>query len=248
MLLPPEFPGGGTNGNGRTRWRRPWPTARSLGWLVEYLREAGVAPVPLPPAPRSWEEELAGRYRRYLVDERGLARKTVIARERTARLFLAEHRDRQLQDLDAGDISRFVTRQCRSLSARSAERLANGLRSFLRFALVERLITAPLAGAVPSVARWSGAGLPRGLAPGRVTALLASCDRGRATGRRDYAGAGSDRLIDALVYHGDAKTVAGQLHAHLDAGADHVAIQSLAPQAGDPMPGLRQLAGPLGLG
>jgi probable F420-dependent oxidoreductase len=64
----------------------------------------------------------------------------------------------------------------------------------------------------------------------------------------DMAGAGSDRLIDALVYHGEAKTVAGQLHAHLDAGADHVAIQSLAPQNGDPMPGLRLLAEPLGLG
>ena len=36
---------------------------------------------------------------------------------------------------------------------RSAERLVNGLRSFLRFALVEELITAPLADAVPSVAR-----------------------------------------------------------------------------------------------
>src|SRR6266571_2764853 len=135
------------------------PTAKSLGWLVEYLREAGVTPVPLPAAPRSWGEELTGRYRRYLVDERGLARKTVIARERTARLFLAEHRGRQLKELDAGDVSRFVTRQCRSLSVRSAERLVNGLRSFLRFALVE----------------------------GLITALLASCDRGRATGRRDYA-------------------------------------------------------------
>jgi integrase/recombinase XerD len=164
-----------------------WPTPKSLGWLVEYLREIGVAPVPLPAPPRSWEEELAGRYRRYLVDERGLARKTVIARERTAQLFLAEFRDRQLQDLDAGDVSRFVTRQCRSMSVRSAERLVNGLRSFLRFALVEGLIAVPLASAVPSVARWSGAGLPRGLARGQVAALLASCDRRRAAGRRDYA-------------------------------------------------------------
>jgi len=143
-----------------------WPTPKSIVWLVEYLREAGVAPAP-PPAPaRSAEEELAGRYRRYLVDERGLARKTVIARERTALLFLAEHRERQLQDLSAADVSRFVTRQCRSLTVRSAERLVNGLRSFLRFALAEGLITVPLASAVPSVARWSGAGLPRGLAPG----------------------------------------------------------------------------------
>jgi site-specific recombinase XerD len=164
-----------------------WPTPKSLGWLVDYLREAGVAPVPLPVPPRSWEEELAGRYRRYLVDERGLARKTVIARERTARLFLAEHQGRQLQDLGAGDISRFVTRQCRRMSVCSAERLINGLRSFLRFALAEGLIAVPLADAVPSVARWSGTGLPRGLARSQVTALLASCDRRKATGKRDYA-------------------------------------------------------------
>jgi len=45
----------------------------------------------------------------------------------------------------------------------------------------------PLASAVPSVARWSGAGLPRGLPPGQVAALLASCDRRQATGKRDYA-------------------------------------------------------------
>lgn len=45
----------------------------------------------------------------------------------------------------------------------------------------------PLAGAVPSVARWSVAGLPRGLTTKQVRALLASCDRRRALGRRDYA-------------------------------------------------------------
>jgi len=164
-----------------------WPTPKSLEWLIGYLREGGVVPVPVPAPPRSWEEELTGRYRRYLVDERGLARKTVIARERTARLFLAEHRGRHLQDLDAGDITRFVTRQCRSLSVRSAERLVNGLRVFLRFALAEGLITGPLASAVPSVARWSGAGLPRGRARGQGAALLGSCDRHQAIGKRDYA-------------------------------------------------------------
>lgn len=164
-----------------------WPTSKAFAWLVEYLRDAGVAPPPRPSLPQSWEENLIDRYRRYLLDERGLVRKTVIARERTVLLFLAAHSGRELQDLDAGDVSRFVTRQCRRLSTRSAERLVNGLRSFLRFALVEGLITAPLASAVPSVARWSGAGLPRGLAHVEVAALLASCDRRRVTGRRDYA-------------------------------------------------------------
>jgi integrase/recombinase XerD len=164
-----------------------WPTVKAFRWLIEYLIDIGVAPPPLPAPPRSWEEAVVDRYRRYLLDERGLARKTVVTRERTATLFLAEHAGRELHDLDAGDVSRFVTRQCRHMTVRSAERLINGMRSFLRFALVDGLITAPLANAVPSVARWSGAGLPRGLARGQVAALLASCDRRRAIGRRDYA-------------------------------------------------------------
>jgi alkanesulfonate monooxygenase SsuD/methylene tetrahydromethanopterin reductase-like flavin-dependent oxidoreductase (luciferase family) len=43
----------------------------------------------------------------------------------------------------------------------------------------------------------------------------------------DIANGGSDRLIDALVAHGDAETVVATLRGHLEAGADHVAIQPL---------------------
>ena len=43
----------------------------------------------------------------------------------------------------------------------------------------------------------------------------------------DMAEGGSDRLIDALVLHGDTETVAGGLRAHLEAGADHIGIQVL---------------------
>jgi integrase/recombinase XerD len=163
-----------------------WPTPKAFVWLVEYFDDHGVA-VSAPPGVQSAEDEVVGRFRRYLLDERGLARKTVIGQERTLRVFLAEHPAGALPDLDTGDVSRFVTRRCRDLSTRSAERLVNGLRSFLRFALVEGLISAPLANAVPSVARWSTAALPRGLSRGDVTALLASCDRRRPVGRRDYA-------------------------------------------------------------
>jgi len=43
----------------------------------------------------------------------------------------------------------------------------------------------------------------------------------------DLSGEGSDRLIDALALHGDAATIARGIRAHLEAGADHVAIQPL---------------------
>jgi probable F420-dependent oxidoreductase len=43
----------------------------------------------------------------------------------------------------------------------------------------------------------------------------------------DIADGGSDRLIDAVIPHGSAERVAEAVRAHLDAGADHVALQPL---------------------
>lgn len=60
----------------------------------------------------------------------------------------------------------------------------------------------------------------------------------------DLADGGSDALIDALAVHGDAGVIAHGVTAHLDAGADHVAVQVLNA---DPRPALRALAAQLQL-
>ena len=60
------------------------------------------------------------------------------------------------------------------------------------------------------------------------------------------AGGGSDALIDALVAHGPADQVAAQLHEHLAAGADHVAVQLLTEAGADPVPAYQELARALG--
>ena len=52
----------------------------------------------------------------------------------------------------------------------------------------------------------------------------------------------SDRLIDALVLHGEAEEIVARLSEHLEAGADHVSIQALTANDADPMPAYRQLA------
>ncbi|MEN3362284.1 MAG: hypothetical protein V7637_6266 [Mycobacteriales bacterium] len=58
----------------------------------------------------------------------------------------------------------------------------------------------------------------------------------------DFAAGGSDRLVDGLVAHGDAAAVAARVTEHLDAGADHVAIQLLTAPGEDPVDGYRRLA------
>ena len=59
---------------------------------------------------------------------------------------------------------------------------------------------------------------------------------------------GSDRLIDAVVAYGTPEAIAGRLREHLDAGADHVAIQVLGGHREETLlPALSELAGALGL-
>jgi probable F420-dependent oxidoreductase len=57
----------------------------------------------------------------------------------------------------------------------------------------------------------------------------------------DIAAGGSDRLIDALIPHGTADEIASAVRAHLDAGADHVAVQATG-EPGIPRQGWTALA------
>jgi len=55
----------------------------------------------------------------------------------------------------------------------------------------------------------------------------------------DLADGGSDRLVDGLVVCGDEEAIAARVRAHLNAGADHVAVQAVGP---DPLAQLLRLA------
>jgi probable F420-dependent oxidoreductase len=107
------------------------------------------------------------------------------------------------------------------------------------------------------------------LAPEHKAVLTTDVDRARAAGRKaldiylnlanylnnwkrlgftddDVTRPGSDRLVDALVAYGTPEAIAARLKEHLDAGADHVAIQVLT-RGENLVAALAELAGPLGL-
>jgi probable F420-dependent oxidoreductase len=48
----------------------------------------------------------------------------------------------------------------------------------------------------------------------------------------DISNGGSDRFIDELVFWGDPSTIARRLNAHVEAGADHVAVQVIGIDPG----------------
>jgi probable F420-dependent oxidoreductase len=62
-------------------------------------------------------------------------------------------------------------------------------------------------------------------------------------GDDDILAGPSERLVDAIVAHGDVETIRKRVQEHLDAGADHVCIQVLsADPAALPLPEWRELA------
>jgi len=164
---------------------------RALVLLLGYLRSLGVAP-PLAAVVASGPvEELLVRYRRWLEVERGLVPGTVAGYVEIVRPFLAAQArvdgGLDLGSLTAADVSGFVLCECRRRSRGTATRLVTALRSLLGFLHVDGVLERSLTGAVPSIANWRLAGLPRALEPREVRGLLESCDRRTRGGRRDFA-------------------------------------------------------------
>jgi integrase/recombinase XerD len=163
-----------------------WLSEKGVAPLLTYLRSVGAAPAPEAPVPVASADRVLEEFRFYLVHERGLAPGTVAADVHVARLFLATrgHADLGLEALTPADIVAFVTAQC---GQRSAAYVTAGLRAFLRFCHLTGRSPRPLVGAVPRVASWRLAKLPKAVPPDTVQALLASCDRRTTYGRRDFA-------------------------------------------------------------
>ena len=163
----------------------------SLTPLLAYLRGLGVVPTPPPaPAPAGEVEELLGCYRRYLTLERGFKELTAQDYARAVRPFLSERvspEGLELDRLSAADVTAFAVASFPRQSRGRAKKTVVALRSLLRFLHLQGAIPGPLAAAVPSVAGWRLAALPRGLEPAQVQSLLASCDRDTTQGRRDFA-------------------------------------------------------------
>lgn len=163
---------------------------KALAPLFEYLRGIGAVP-PEPVVVLSSTEVILAHFREYLTSQRGLTASTARGYADAVRPFLRT-RERpdsnlRLEGLTPATITTFVVAELPGRRRGSAKLTVTALRSLLGFLHVEGVLDRSLASAVPSVAGWRLAGLPKALGPGQVQRLLASCDRLVVAGRRDFA-------------------------------------------------------------
>jgi integrase/recombinase XerD len=163
---------------------------KAMAPLLGYLRRLGAAPEAPAPVPAGPVEDLLARYRCYLVTERGTGAATAADYAAKTRRFLAARQNAgalDLAGLSTADVTAFVAGNCPSMRKGTAKLTVSALRSLLGYLHVAGDIPWPLAWAVPAVATWRLASLPAPLEPGQVAAMLAGCDTGTASGRRDLA-------------------------------------------------------------
>jgi site-specific recombinase XerD len=160
----------------------------TLRRLLAMLRQIGVTEAQ-PVQPKNAQQRFLDEYRRYLLQQRGLAETTVPSYIEFAEQLLSDHFGQEnpnFAELRAPDVTRFIQSRARYGSERN-KLLVTSVRSFLRYLRYQGAITVDLAGCVPAVAAWSLSTVPKGLPAGTVQRVLDDCERKSSHGRRNYA-------------------------------------------------------------
>ncbi len=170
-------------GRHRGEWSRP-----GLLCLLEVLDGLGLIAGEKPALASSPVDLLLASFERYLVSERGLAAGTIVGYLAHARWFVDGLGRDGVAGLSTAEVTGAVLRRATSgVSVSASQNFVSGLRAFLRFCFLEGLVAVDLSQAALVVGGRRASLLPRGISPTDARALLDSCDRRLALGRRDYA-------------------------------------------------------------
>ncbi|WP_250465542.1 MULTISPECIES: tyrosine-type recombinase/integrase [unclassified Caballeronia] len=151
----------------------------------EYLIEIGVCQDNKPSIAEIREAAIVGGFRQWLQKHRGAKEPTIRLYGRDAAVMLKVLGD--VNEWEPKQIRTFLLNSACSCGAGTAEKRITSARAFLRYLGVHDLCRPGLDQAVPSLAHWRLASLPRCLTGDEVDRLTAACD-GDSSGRlRDRA-------------------------------------------------------------
>ena len=166
---------------GRRRYH--WEGAQR--W-VAHLRRVGVVPSFPTPASASVPPPILEQFSAWMRQHRGVRESTLGNYVPLVREFVAALGD-DAAAYDATGVRAFVLARASDAGRDRAKSLVNAVRMFLRFLAVRGDCPADLAAAVPVLANWKLAALPRYLAADDIERLVAACEPANAAGARDRA-------------------------------------------------------------
>ena len=154
--------------------------------LIRALRQKGVvvSSAPLKPAPEL--PELVWRFCDWIRKNRGIQEGTIRAYQRILCNVVARLGDLP-QQYDARSIRAFVLKETKATSRSQCRLILTSVRWFMRFLIAEGVCRTGLDGAVPKVAMWRLASLPRYLPAEQVNRIIEAADQDTPTGLRDKA-------------------------------------------------------------
>jgi integrase/recombinase XerD len=154
--------------------------------FLQYLRDTGISTtLPLTP-PVVPDPVLLARFCQWMRLERGTCDATLSHHRRYIRALL-KHLGEEPSQWDAHGLRAFVLEQRHGRTSATVQSCATTLRMFVRFLIADGHCAVGLDAAIPRVAHWRLAALPRFLQPDEVERVIASCDPGSPVGRRDRA-------------------------------------------------------------
>jgi site-specific recombinase XerD len=153
--------------------------------FLRVLREAGTIATSVmneaPPDPA-----LLRAFCQWMREQRGTCETTLSNYARPIRALLARLGEAPGQ-FDARSLRRFVLERSRASGWAAAKTCTTALRMFVRFLIANGHCAVGLDAAIPTLAHWRLAALPRYLQPDDVERVIDSCDRTSPVGRRNRA-------------------------------------------------------------
>src|SRR6202158_2435007 len=161
----------------------------ALRHLLRVLRAQARIAWPVPGIHAAIQAELI-RYDAYLDEVCGLAPLTRVSRRMWLRKFLVARSGKRAIDignLTPADIVKVISRLADGYKSGTAHVIGTAIRSYLRSRALNGDRTESLIAAVPTVAQWALATLPKYLSPDEVRRFLKTFDQRTPSGQRGYA-------------------------------------------------------------
>jgi site-specific recombinase XerD len=165
-------------GGARSTWARG--TQLFMDFLVDCGMGAPAAKSPEPPRP------MVDAYRTWMLRHRGVRESTVEVYRPVVERLLDRLGD-QPEGFSAEGIRDFVLELASEHGVAKAQTTVTAVRSFLRFAIASGRCAPEMLQAVPTVAGWKLASMPRYIGADEVERLIDSCDVTKLVGLRDRA-------------------------------------------------------------